>query len=241
MKIKFNRLKLVLLFPALIVLAACAHVQQSQNTHSGRPDVTISHADLSAVKGVLANNALNWGYYVKSSSEYSSVFEKRDESMAGAILFGSRYDSAPVWRITFNYAPLNGGVRVVANIHAVTNPGSAFERITDFSTDSKDASSIQAMLVKIRENFDNKEIVSSRGKVGVGLDEKFFVIAVLKSSPAEAAGIKIGDRIVAIDSVPPASVLDALQRITGTPGTAVYLRVERIGRTEEITVVRGAP
>ncbi len=80
---------------------------------------------------------------------------------------------------------------------------------------------------------------------GVGMEigirnNALTVIAPLKDTPAERAGIKTGDVIVAIDGVPTegVSVDVAVQRIRGEKGTAVVLKMYRDGKTEDISVVR---
>jgi carboxyl-terminal processing protease len=55
------------------------------------------------------------------------------------------------------------------------------------------------------------------------------VVEPIENSPAIAAGIQMGDRIVAIDGKPTAgmTVEDASRLIQGEPGTAITLRIER--------------
>ncbi|MBU4480334.1 S41 family peptidase [Patescibacteria group bacterium] len=83
---------------------------------------------------------------------------------------------------------------------------------------------------------------------GVGMeigiqDNILTVIAPLKETPAEKAGIKAGDKIIKIDGV---STIDfgtdkAVKMIRGESGTPVILSISREGENEifEITIVRG--
>ena len=71
---------------------------------------------------------------------------------------------------------------------------------------------------------------------GVGIeieveDGYLTVIAPIEGSPAAAAGIKSGDRIVKIDGSPAEgfSILDSAKRLRGKPGTDVTLTIERRG------------
>ena len=65
----------------------------------------------------------------------------------------------------------------------------------------------------------------------------------LPDSPAEAAGIKAGDRILAVDGVDALewSVIEAVNKIRGEEGTEVVLTVEHVGSLDpvDITIVRG--
>ena len=68
------------------------------------------------------------------------------------------------------------------------------------------------------------------------------IIAPFRDSPAEAAGIKAGDIILAVDGEPTDgwNSQEAVQRIRGVKGTTVSLKVKHLdGKTETITVTRG--
>jgi carboxyl-terminal processing protease len=84
----------------------------------------------------------------------------------------------------------------------------------------------------IRGNFEGvgMEVLAQNGAI--------TVIAPLKGSPAEAAGIKAGDHIIQIDKESTANMAteDAVQKIRGKDGTTVSLTLVRSGATEPITV-----
>jgi carboxyl-terminal processing protease len=78
--------------------------------------------------------------------------------------------------------------------------------------------------------------------IGVGVEvdlreESITVIAVIEGSPAERAGIRAGDRIIAIDGQPArGEPLDKLVRkIRGAPGTKVQVAVRRASSEAPIT------
>ncbi len=82
---------------------------------------------------------------------------------------------------------------------------------------------------------------------GVGMevgmrDRILTVIAPLKGSPSELAGVKVGDKILKIDKETTAnlSVEDAVERIRGKKGTTVTLNLYRESRKEpfDISIVR---
>lgn len=72
--------------------------------------------------------------------------------------------------------------------------------------------------------------------------DKLTVIAPLPGTPADKAGIKAGDRILAIDGIDTTGMLvdDAVSRIRGDKGTPVKLMIIREGLKEpkEYTIVR---
>lgn len=80
---------------------------------------------------------------------------------------------------------------------------------------------------------------------GVGMeiaikDNVLTVVAPLKNTPAERAGMKPGDQILKIDKVFTAgmSVEEAIKHIRGPRGTTVTLVVKRNGGAEDVKVVR---
>lgn len=80
---------------------------------------------------------------------------------------------------------------------------------------------------------------------GVGMeidikDDVLTVIAPLKGTPAEAAGIKAGDKIVTIDgeSTDGLSIDEAVGKIRGSVGTTVVLTVIRDGKPIEVKITR---
>lgn len=83
----------------------------------------------------------------------------------------------------------------------------------------------------------------SQGKfAGVGIEVDFHedaitVIAPIEGSPAERAGIKSGDRVVAIDGelVLEPSLEKAVKKMRGAPGTHVKLTIRRAGSAMPIT------
>ncbi len=80
---------------------------------------------------------------------------------------------------------------------------------------------------------------------GVGMeigikDDILIVIAPLKGTPAEAAGVRAGDQIIAIDglSTDGLSTDKAVQKIRGPAGTTVGLTLFRAGKSLDIKIVR---
>ena len=85
------------------------------------------------------------------------------------------------------------------------------------------------------EYKDMKEDTSGRfGGVGIELDtgnEMLKVSGVLDGTPAQKAGIQVGDTILAIDgeAVDAQDLHDAVRKIKGEKGTTVTLQIERDG------------
>lgn len=112
-----------------VALGGCQTAAQAPATASGKPEVTI-RATTAAIKARLLSLAMDKRFNVTKDTEYLLQVEKPSENFGAALLLGSKYDGIPSERIVFTFAPIGDTTRVVAAGMFVTNPGSAFERIT---------------------------------------------------------------------------------------------------------------
>ena len=73
--------------------------------------------------------------------------------------------------------------------------------------------------------------------------QRIIVVAPIPDTPAERAGIKSGDIIIAVDGDDTEgwSVIDAVSKIRGEGGTPVVLTIQRLGDLDpiEVTIIRG--
>ena len=150
-------------------------------------------------------------------------------------------DFAPFWRawnlINEKYVAASTSVKTVGDQEKVWG---AIEGLADSLGDPYTVffPPVEAEIFEsdIRGNFEGvgMEVVAQEGAI--------TVIAPLKDSPAERAGIMAGDRVIKIDNKETVSLSteDAVQLIRGARGTTVTLTIFRNGTKEpfEIKVVR---
>ena len=149
-----RKLGLFLLLVCTFVLSGCATSNNRLTTPSGLPDVTILGATKKQVADKIVEGALTSGSQVKSVNEYAVVIGKRATNDLGAqIFFGSRYDGVPEYRMHFGLLDVAGGVRVIGRAEIITNPGSAFERVSDVT--ATNATEIQKLLEKLAQKFNS--------------------------------------------------------------------------------------
>ena len=94
--------------------------------------------------------------------------------------------------------------------------------------------------------IENQDLYGSFEGIGANVqmnaDGKLYIVAPIEGGPAEAAGIRSGDLILAVDgeSLEGYSLLEAVNRIRGPRGSEVTLLVRRLGQVveEEIVVKR---
>jgi membrane-associated protease RseP (regulator of RpoE activity) len=238
---QLSRLGLIFTVAFSIFITGCATPPRSVATPSGRPEAVMAKAPLKEVQSVLTNVAMNAGFSTKSVTDFTAVYEKPSDNVAATMLFGSRYDSTPVWRMSFNFAPIGEDLRVVGMMQIVTNPGSAFERVNDMSRNTVDAVNLQSHLDALKEHYALVASVATRGKVGVGFSNEGKVTVLVKGGPAELAGLLVGDQVISIDGAPYGDSRSASTRVTGDPGTKVSLRISRGGSLKDVEIVRGQP
>ena len=124
----FGRLILVVVVMTTGCVAPVQH-----NTASGKPEVTIGTNDVGAVKAALVSEMIDRGYDITTEGDHRLIFDQRVDNVLAAALLGSSYDSTPNARISYTIVRTSGGIRVVADIAIITNPGSAFERRTEMN------------------------------------------------------------------------------------------------------------
>lgn len=83
----------------------------------------------------------------------------------------------------------------------------------------------------------------SFGGIGVTMgfkDNNVKIISVLEGTPGEAAGLRAGDEILAVDGTPTSELQneEVALRIRGEAGTQVVLRILRDGAEQEYTITR---
>jgi carboxyl-terminal processing protease len=172
--------------------------------------------------------------------------------------------------IGFQHRPFAGRVTTVGNtevpstIHADFEPfwkvwnliDQKYPDAGDLTAQERVYGAIQGLIGSTKDPYsvffppvdskDFQQTIEGRFE-GIGMeigikDEVITVIAPLKNTPAEAAGIKSGDKVLKIDdkSTSDMSVDEAVSLIRGTKGTVVKLTIYREGstKTTEISVTR---
>lgn len=137
---------------AILLVAGCGTPPQRLDTASGKPEIVIPHVERKQVIDTIVASKLEKGLKVLSVSDYSVVVGKVvTASTMASFLYGSRYDSNPEARITYNIVETGDGVRVFSSTEMVTNPGSGFERKSDVT--GALASEMQNELVQLRDKL----------------------------------------------------------------------------------------
>ena len=146
-----------LLFVALtgVLLAGCAGISGAPRLDRP-PDVVICNRSKSDIMDKIVSTAISKGYNVKNTNNYQVVVAKPITDAALRFLASSRYDVNPEERIIWTFAGYRENCTLVsAVIQSVTNPGSAFEKITDRSTGAA-GSSMQTWMSGLKREMENQ-------------------------------------------------------------------------------------
>jgi len=90
--------------------------------------------------------------------------------------------------------------------------------------------------------YDEMRVNTAGSYTGIGIEvsavnEWVTVVAPIEGSPAERAGVRPGDVVLAVDGVPvsAARLNEAIERLRGFPGSRVRLAVNREGEPQPLT------
>ena len=156
----------------------------------------------------------------------------------------SEVDFSAFWRawrvLNDKYIP----TKVATTTVAVTDQDKVWGAISGLTASLKDPYTI--FFPPEEAKIFESEISGTFEGVGmeIGIKDKILtVVAPLKDTPAERAGIRSGDRILKIDGIPTDGMGTdiAVRKIRGKQGTTVRLTVSREGRPEafDLSVTRG--
>ena len=127
----------------------------------------------------------------------------------------------------------------------------------EFEREKFDEAAIRGLLTELGDphtnyvppeafQIENQDLYGSFEGIGANVqmrpDGKLFIVAPLEGSPAERAGLRRGDLILAVngESIEGLSLLEAVNKIRGPKGSEVRLLVRHLGAANEVelTVLR---
>lgn len=139
------------------MLSACMGTAPARlDTQSGRPEVDIPGVSKKQAVDAIITREMEKGWDLKTQTDSMLVFGKRINNLGAALLFGSQYDRTPEGRLRFTLVETESGVKIYVKIEMITNPGSAYERVTE-GTSAEDLEKGQYALEEIKADLENKK------------------------------------------------------------------------------------
>lgn len=152
MKSRLATIRTVFFLSAALLVGGCA-TSPPLGTPSGRPEVTIRNATKKQVIDTIVSHKLHRGATITAVTDYEVIASEVVSTNLGAtLLFGSRYDPNPRAQIRYNVVEVPSGIRVFSTAEMITNPGSAFQRVTPVTEGTKQQ--LYADLLQLKAIFD---------------------------------------------------------------------------------------
>jgi len=147
----------------VLALASCALGACAAPTHldtpSGHPEVTISRTTPNKVKAALVRKMIDKGFQVTKDKQFELAFDRPLDNKLAEALLGSKVSGTPNMRVTYSISQVGDDVRVIADLAAITNPGSASELSTDMNDAAKGAPvhDVQSFLDELRTELNSAQ------------------------------------------------------------------------------------
>jgi hypothetical protein len=228
---------LLQLIPFLFVFGLTSCTASRLTTPSGYPEVIIGSTDQEIIKSRLINRFSSSGYILSSQTPNSLIFLRQMEPTAEALNEIFLNTSNAQYEIDITFTSFASSTKIYA--HAFTTSQGAFGKTDrrDIST-GKTGRQLQEILEDIKKSVEIEQRFSSRGKIGIGIKNQ-VISTVIPQSPADSAGILVGDSILSANGVMlNGDGVHDLDLITGDPNSTVILKIYRDGEEYDIAVVR---
>lgn len=240
------------------VLSGCATAPPPLNTSTGKPETVINGASIETVFNAIAEEMLLSDYLLQSRSGTKNIalFTARGQYSGGGNIFMEV-------RVTYNLIDVPNGTRVMVSILEYDYPGTNREVLwRDHSRQSYRAIHVQNILNNVKSKLEKHPASASQNNVSpndppalaappeekriiidiVGLMIKGnTIVSVIADSPADKAGIKKGDLIIAIDGNPAGTSEQNASRLAGKADTSVLLKMKRGNQQWVVPVIRENP
>jgi hypothetical protein len=134
---------------AVLGLAGCASPQKSASS-SGKPEITIRGVTRQQVCDALRERLFSRGWALGAANDRAVTASKPMANDAAGIL-----NAPTVRRVSYDLLDSRGGVRVVAKLETVTNPGKTIEQVTD-AIDTESGANIRDFLQQLSAELSRK-------------------------------------------------------------------------------------
>lgn len=142
-KLKTIIIRAAILLAAVVVLAGCASTAQMRAAAVANQPIAVK-ASKQQARDAVAQAFVSQGYMITKDSDFVLEFSAPTKSGWVQLLLSSNYDSRVDARLSVQFVGENP-TTVSWRAFYVTNPGSAFERLTDVSNGA-DAPMLQSRI-----------------------------------------------------------------------------------------------
>jgi|GEM_PF-5087789 len=240
-------LPLILLSAALLI-AGCATKPGTGDANPSK--IKIHQTDIGTVKTQLVAFMTNGDFQVTLESQEGTtdrlVFAKPVSGTSG--LFDHLVaGSANTQEATYDFELSQKRSNVIVTAGAALTTRNPAGETGHENMDRKWATDIEHALLNVRAVVEGqphqaelqKIYEKNKGRIGVAFDGAGYIMQLTPNGPGATAGLKPGDRIIAVNHWPfSADIDDKIEQITGKPGSSVRITVLRDGQKMSFKVVR---
>lgn len=185
--------------------------------------VDISNVDKKTVIDYMVNELLGRGFNIITVTDYQAILRKDVDDFKMRLLYGSRYNTTPEFRISFNFVQIADIVKVTAESRIVTNPNSSFEQSQVIS-----GNDTQKMLERYKVSLEQKHAEPSFGfkYVSTLMGGNVFINDITAGSSADKAGLKYGDRVIKINGTIITDISTFSDALKGPAGSRIQLTLK---------------
>lgn len=117
---------------AAVLCSACA--TSGPKTPTGRPELIVPGVTIEEARNRILVGLAERGYTLEQSSTNLVSAVRLNDNVGASLLLGSSYDTNVYSRVQLTLAEMEGKTRIYGSFAALSNYGSAFQRVTDLST-----------------------------------------------------------------------------------------------------------
>jgi hypothetical protein len=231
------------LIAAVCVSAPAFAADRFFQTPSGQPEVTFKDTSLGDAASRVANNCMNAGWMIASQGTNQVVCEIRMDLMRSAltqVLIGNSYSTAPRTFVRVSMAQIGTDVRAQANAWVETQMAFGQMRQQPY----EDTNTFNRLMAFLTSAGGNLTPGSQRMGVFVGFggqpegtgDKAIIKVRMITSgSPAEKAGLRVGDTILKVNRKSVNNMNDFIEKVSKVSyGTMYPLLIVRDGAEQTL-------
>lgn len=227
--------KILFALVCITLLSSPALADRFANTPSGQPEASFSETTLSDAGGKIVSSCMDSGFQVTSQTTNQITCEVPLNSWKSAVtqmLIGNSYSTTPRSYVSVSLAQIGPNVRTQARAWVETQTAFGQNRQHQYTDDATFNNLINFLM---RAGADLPHGTTFSGTyLGFDYDaasaktSALSVIQVTANAPAEKAGMKVGDRIIAVNG----------KRFKNSDDFTKKLRSVQVGATYPVLVQR---
>jgi len=233
------QLPLTVLSAAIFIAGCCTKpCVKTVTTSGGAARVKIHTTDVEIVRSQLVGFMTNGDFRIQQDTSDHLVFSRPVNATSG-LFDRPAVDSSNGQEATYEFTLSQSKSRVTVTADAALTSRNAGGEATRENMNRKWATDLEHALLNVKAVVEGqphqdeiqKIYEKNKGRVGVAFDGAGYIIQLTPNGAGARAGLKPGDRIIAVNHWPFSDDIDdKIEQMTGKPGSSVRITVVRDGQ-----------